>query len=55
MHIDINELEKELGQLCIEYLDILHDLRERDIITEKGFEEYSLNKINFLNNCIKST
>ncbi len=54
MHTNINEVEKELEELCIEYLNILHELREKDIITEEGFEQHSLNKIKFLNSCIKN-
>lgn len=44
----IEEVKEELNKLCIDYLDILHQLKKQEIISEEAFEMYSINKKSFL-------
>ncbi|MGL4911706.1 MAG: hypothetical protein ACRC3Y_04665 [Romboutsia sp.] len=48
MYSSIDEIKKELKNLCNEYIDILEKLKEENIITKETFEVCSSNKISFL-------
>jgi len=44
----IEEVKDELKQLCTDYLNILQELKNQEIIDEELFEKYSVNKKSFL-------
>lgn len=44
----IEEVEEELKKLYIDYLDILQQLKDKNIISEETFKICSINKDNFL-------
>ena len=44
----IEEVKDELKQLCTDYLNILQELKNQEIINEELFEKYSVNKKSFL-------
>jgi len=44
----IEEVKDELRQLCTDYLNILQELKNQEIINEELFEKYSVNKKSFL-------
>ena len=44
----IEEVKDELKQLCTDYLNILQELKNKEIISEELFEKYSVNKKSFL-------
>ena len=48
MYSSIDEIKKELNNLCSEYIRILEILKEKEIITKETFQECSCNKISFL-------
>ena len=44
----IEEVKDELKQLCTDYLNILQELKNKEIIDEDLFKKYSINKKSFL-------
>lgn len=40
----------ELKSICSDFIEFMCNLKEKNIITEKEYETYTLNKIEFLNN-----
>ena len=44
----IEEVKDELKELCTDYLNILQELKDKEIINEELFEKYSINKKSFL-------
>lgn len=48
MYSNINEVKKELKELCMEYVNILETLKNENIITEDTYEKCTSNKIIFL-------
>ena len=44
----IEEVKDELKQLCTDYLNILQELKHKEIIDEELFKKYSINKKSFL-------
>ena len=44
----IEEVKDELKQLCTDYLNILQELKNKEIINEEIFKKYSVNKKSFL-------
>ena len=44
----IEELKEELKQLCTDYLNILQELKNKEIISEDTFKICSINKNSFL-------
>lgn len=48
MYSSIDDVKKELKELCSEYVNILEELKQEDIITKETFEICSSNKISFL-------
>ncbi|MGL5712439.1 MAG: hypothetical protein ACRCXT_04120 [Paraclostridium sp.] len=48
MSIDIEKIKEELNQLCRDYVGILNEMKEKNIINDIIFEECTTNKITFL-------
>lgn len=48
MYSSMDDIKKELKELCSEYVNILGKLKEEEIITKEIFETCSSNKISFL-------
>lgn len=46
--MSVEDVKKELKELCIEYVSILENLKNNDIITEDEFEKCANNKILFI-------
>lgn len=44
----IEDVKKELKDLCIEYVSILENLKNNNIITDDEFEKCANNKILFI-------
>ncbi|GAA3644033.1 hypothetical protein [Asaccharospora irregularis] len=48
MYTNIDDLKKELKELCSEYVIILERLKEEEVITQDTFEKCTSKKILFL-------
>ena len=48
MYSSIDDVKKELKELCSEYVNILEKLKEEEIITKETFDTCSSNKVLFL-------
>ncbi|HSQ90388.1 hypothetical protein [Romboutsia sp.] len=48
MYSSIDDVKKELRELCSEYVHILEKLKKEEIITKETFEACSSNKVSFL-------
>ncbi len=44
----VEEVKDELKKLCTDYLNILQELKKKEIISEEMFNTYSINKKSFL-------
>ena len=44
----VEEVKEELKKLCTDYLNILQQLKNEDLISEETFEKCSINKKSFL-------
>nr|WP_317334089.1 hypothetical protein [uncultured Romboutsia sp.] len=44
----VEEVKEELEKLCTDYLDILQQLKNQEIISEEIFKKCSINKKSFL-------
>ena len=44
----VEEVKEELKKLCTDYLNILQELKNKEIISEEMFKNYSINKKSFL-------
>ena len=44
----VEEVKDELKKLCTDYLNILQQLKDKEIISEEMFNTYSINKKSFL-------
>lgn len=44
----IEDIKEELDKLCTDYLDILQQLKSRELISEETFRKCSINKNSFL-------
>ena len=44
----IEEIKEELDKLCTDYLDILQQLKSKELISEETFKVCSINKNSFL-------
>ena len=44
----VEEVKEELKKLCTDYLDILQQLKNEEIISEETFKRCSINKKSFL-------
>lgn len=44
----VEEVKNELKKLCTDYLNILQQLKEQEIISEETFDMCSINKKTFL-------
>ena len=44
----IEDIKEELEKLCTDYLDILQQLKNKELISEETFKIYSINKNSFL-------
>ena len=44
----VEDIKEELDKLCIDYLDILQQLKSQDLISEETFKVCSINKNSFL-------
>lgn len=47
MNIDIEEIKGELNQLCKDYVGILNDMKDNNIINDDIFNTCAVNKIIF--------
>lgn len=45
MYSNIDDVKKELKELCLEYVTILEKLKDEKMITEETFEKCSSQKI----------
>lgn len=46
--MSMEDVKRELKELCIEYVSILENLKDNDIITDEEFEKCANNKILFV-------
>ena len=44
----VEEVKEELKKLCTDYLNILQQLKNEELISEETFEKCSINKKSFL-------
>jgi len=44
----VEEVKDELKKLCTDYLNILQELKNKEIISEETFKTYSIDKKSFL-------
>jgi hypothetical protein len=45
----VNDCEFTLTEICKSFLQYLHDLRQKGLISEEEYEEHSKMKLEFLN------
>ncbi|SHK51024.1 hypothetical protein [Tepidibacter formicigenes] len=50
MDREVDDIKFELKSLCEEFMDILSKMKEKNIISEEEYKEYSSKKIEFLQN-----
>ncbi|WP_200865886.1 hypothetical protein [Metaclostridioides mangenotii] len=48
MYSSMDEIKKELQELCSEYLTILDDLKDEELISQDTYEKCSAQKVSFL-------
>jgi len=44
----VEEVKDDLKKLCTDYLNILQELKDKEIISEEMFNTYSIDKKSFL-------
>ncbi|QJA09846.1 hypothetical protein HF520_13640 [Romboutsia sp. CE17] len=49
MYNEIDDVKKELEQLCEEYIKVLENLKSKNMISSDTFEQCAGSKIMFLN------
>ncbi|MGL4796494.1 MAG: hypothetical protein ACRDB0_06000 [Paraclostridium sp.] len=47
MNIDVEQIKGELNQLCRDYVGILNEMKEHNIINHDTYDECTANKIVF--------